>query len=119
MLAALNHPNIGAIYGFEEVEGIRFLVLEESMKGCTACTMCLEDVSPAAQTPSVGVLALDQALDALSAIDARQGAVVELRFFAGLDVDEAAEALGISPVTVEREWALAKASLYRRLSPSE
>ena len=79
----------------------------------------LEDVSPAAQPPSVDVLALDQALEALSAIDARQGGVVELRFFAGLDIDEAAEALGISPATVEREWALAKAWLYRRLSPGE
>jgi DNA-directed RNA polymerase specialized sigma24 family protein len=41
---------------------------------------------------------------------------VELRFFAGLNIDEAAEALGISTATVEREWALAKAWLYRRLS---
>jgi DNA-directed RNA polymerase specialized sigma24 family protein len=44
---------------------------------------------------------------------------VELRFFGGLDIEEAAEALGISPATVEREWALAKAWLYRRLSPRE
>jgi DNA-directed RNA polymerase specialized sigma24 family protein len=42
--------------------------------------------------------------------------VVELRFFAGLNIDEAAEALGVSPATVEREWALAKAWLYRQLS---
>jgi hypothetical protein len=42
--------------------------------------------------------------------------VVELRFFAGLNIDEAAEALGVSSATVEREWALAKAWLYRRLS---
>ena len=85
-------------------------------RGGGATMVSLEDVSPAAQPPSVDVLALDQALDALSAIDARQGGVVELRFFAGLDIDEAAEALGISPATVEREWALAKAWLYRRLS---
>ena len=65
------------------------------------------------------VLALDQALEALSSIDARQCHVVELRFYAGLNIDEAAEALGISPATVEREWALAKAWLYRRLSPRE
>jgi RNA polymerase sigma factor (sigma-70 family) len=67
----------------------------------------------------VDVLALDQALEALSAIDARQCGVVELRFFGGLDIDEAAEALGISPATVEREWAFAKAWLYRRLSLCE
>jgi len=85
-------------------------------RGGGATMVSLEDVSPAAQPPSVDVLALDQALEALSALDARQGGVVELRFFAGLDIDEAAEALGISPATVEREWALAKAWLYRRLS---
>jgi RNA polymerase sigma factor (sigma-70 family) len=64
----------------------------------------------------VDVLALDQALEALSAIDARQVGVVELRFFAGLDIDETAEALEISTATVEREWAMAKAWLHRRLS---
>ena len=88
-------------------------------RGGGATMVSLADVSPAAQPPSVDVLALDQALDALSAIDARQGGVVELRFFAGLDIDEAAEALGISPATVEREWVLARAWLYRRLSRCE
>ena len=87
-------------------------------RGGGATMMSLDDVSPAAQPPSVDVLALDQALEALSAIDARQCRVVELRFFAGLNIDEAAEALGISPATVEREWALAKAWLFRRLSSS-
>ena len=76
----------------------------------------LGEASPAVWTSSVDVLALDEALAALSAIDSRQCRVVELRFFAGLTIDEAAEALGVSPATVEREWALAKAWLYRRLS---
>ena len=62
------------------------------------------------------VLALDEALCELSSIDDRQCRVVELRFFAGLNIDEAAEALGVSSATVEREWALAKAWLYRQLS---
>ena len=76
----------------------------------------LDEALPAAWTSNVDVLALDEALDALSAIDSRQCRVVELRFFAGLKIDEAAEALGVSPATVEREWALAKAWLYRQLS---
>ena len=76
----------------------------------------LDDVSPATPPASVDVLALDQALSALSLLDDRQCRVVELRFFAGLNIDEAAEALGVSTATVEREWALAKAWLYRRLS---
>jgi RNA polymerase sigma factor (sigma-70 family) len=80
--------------------------------------LALDEASPAASTSSVDVLALDEALDALSAIDSRQCQVVELRFFAGLSIDETATALGISSATVEREWAVAKAWLFRRLSPS-
>jgi RNA polymerase sigma factor (TIGR02999 family) len=87
-------------------------------RGGGVTMLSLDEASPAAWTSSVDVLALDQALDALAAIDARQCRVVELRFFAGLTIDEAAIALGISSATVEREWAVAKAWLFRRLSPS-
>ena len=86
-------------------------------RGGGATMVSLDDRSPAAQPANVDVLALDQALAALASIDARQSHVVELRFFAGFNIDEAAEALGISPATVEREWALARAWLFRRLSP--
>jgi RNA polymerase sigma factor (TIGR02999 family) len=85
-------------------------------RGGGVTVLSLDQALPAARTSSVDVLALDEALDALSAIDSRQCRVVELRFFAGLNIDEAAEALAVSPATVEREWALAKAWLYRRLS---
>jgi len=85
-------------------------------RGGGATMLSLDEVSTAAQPSSVDVLALDQALGALSEIDDRQCRVVELRFFAGLNIDETAEALGVSPATVEREWALAKAWLYRQLS---
>jgi len=87
-------------------------------RGGSATVLSLDDALPAAWTSRVDVLELDQALDALSAIDARQCRVVELRFFAGLTIDEAATALGISSATVEREWALAKAWLFRQLSAS-
>ena len=76
----------------------------------------LDEASLASATSAIDVLALDQALDALAARDSRQCRVVELRFFAGLSIDEAAEAIGVSPATVEREWAMAKAWLYQRLS---
>jgi RNA polymerase sigma-70 factor, ECF subfamily len=85
-------------------------------RGGQVTMVSLDDVSPVSQPSSVDMLALDQALGALSSIDDRQCRVVELRFFAGLNIDEAAEALGVSPATVEREWALAKAWLYRQLS---
>jgi RNA polymerase sigma factor (TIGR02999 family) len=88
-------------------------------RGGGVTRVSLDEVSPSAPTPSVDVLALDEALETLSTYDVRQCRVVELRFFAGLNLEEAAEALGVSTATVEREWAMAKAWLYQRLSPRE
>jgi RNA polymerase sigma-70 factor (ECF subfamily) len=61
------------------------------------------------------MIALDEALNSLAAIDERKGRVVELRFFGGLNTDEIAEVLKISAPTVQREWRMAKAWLYREL----
>jgi RNA polymerase sigma factor (TIGR02999 family) len=67
-------------------------------------------------TPSEpDLLDLDSALAELEALDPRQGSLVELRFFGGLTLEEAASALGISRATANREWAMAKAWLFRRL----
>jgi RNA polymerase sigma factor (TIGR02999 family) len=87
-------------------------------RGGGATVISLDEVGPAAAQTSSGVdvLALDEALDALSSFDARQCRVVEMRFFAGLNIPETADALGISTATVEREWAMAKAWLHHRLS---
>ncbi len=65
------------------------------------------------------IVALDEALKELAKLDARKSKIVELRFFGGLSVEETAEFLKISPVTVMREWAKAKAWLYRELSAAE
>jgi len=62
--------------------------------------------------------ALDEALERLEAIDAEQARIVELRFFAGLSVEETADALAMSPATVKRRWSLARAWLFRELSES-
>jgi RNA polymerase sigma factor (TIGR02999 family) len=62
------------------------------------------------------LIALDVALDSLAALDARQAQVVELRFFGGLTVEETAEALGVSPGTVRRDWSLAQAWLHLELA---
>ena len=64
------------------------------------------------------LIALDEALDRLAAIDPRKSKVVEMRFFGGLSVEETAEALHISAVTVMREWSMAKAWLYNSLNES-
>jgi len=62
------------------------------------------------------LLMLDQALERLSALDARQGTIVELRYFGGLSEQEVASVLGISRATVTREWQTARAWLYRRMT---
>jgi RNA polymerase sigma factor (sigma-70 family) len=61
-------------------------------------------------------VALDEALNALAALDPRKSQIVELRFFGGLSVEETAEVLKISPRTVKREWSVSQAWLHRELS---
>jgi RNA polymerase sigma factor (TIGR02999 family) len=88
-------------------------------RGGGATVIGLSDAAGApapTSTSMVDVLALDEALEALSSFDAQQCRVVELRFFAGLNIPEAADALGVSTATVEREWAMAKAWLHQRLA---
>jgi RNA polymerase sigma factor (TIGR02999 family) len=69
-------------------------------------------------TDSTDLVALDDALKSLEALDARKSRVVELRFFAGLSLEEAAHVLEVSVATVRRDWSLARAWLYRELSRS-
>jgi RNA polymerase sigma factor (TIGR02999 family) len=68
------------------------------------------------EEPPADLIALDDALTALAAIDHRKSRVVELRFFGGLEIEETAEVLGVSPETVKRDWKLAKAWLRRELT---
>lgn len=88
-------------------------------RGGMATMLSLDGISPAVNAvgpTNIDVLALDEALGELALFDAQQCRIVEMRFFAGLTIDEAADALGISTATVEREWAVAKAWLYGQLS---
>jgi RNA polymerase sigma factor (TIGR02999 family) len=73
-----------------------------------------EDVVPS-PVRGTDLLALDDALNALSELDARQSLIVELRFFGGLSVEEIAAVLEISPATTKREWSSARAWLYREM----
>jgi RNA polymerase sigma factor (TIGR02999 family) len=75
----------------------------------------LDDVDVGVAPRDVDVLALDAALDKLASVDRRQSELVELRFFAGLTVEEAAAALDVAPITVKRDWALVRAWLFREL----
>lgn len=76
----------------------------------------LDDVIVFSEGKSAELIALDEALSRLAAIDARQSRIVELRFFAGLSVEETAEVLNISPKTVKRDWSVARAWLHREIS---
>ncbi|HTM35776.1 MAG TPA: sigma-70 family RNA polymerase sigma factor [Terriglobales bacterium] len=78
--------------------------------------MSLEDAPAVCDEPDVNLVALDDALKALAAIDERKSKVVELKFFGGLNVEETAEVLRISSDTVIRDWRLAKIWLLRELT---
>ena len=77
--------------------------------------MTLEGVLTVPVAPNVDLVGLDSALDNLAAVDAQKAKVVEMRFFGGLSVDEVAELLGTSSATVKRDWAIARAWLYREM----
>ena len=87
-------------------------------RGGEAHHVSLEEAAVVSQERDADLLALDDALNALAAIDPPQSQVVELRFFGGLSVEETAEVLKISPRTVMREWSLARAWLYREINRS-
>jgi RNA polymerase sigma factor (TIGR02999 family) len=74
-----------------------------------------EGMAAPAGERSFDMVALDAALERLAALDAGQARIVELRFFGGLSIEETAEAMNISPATVKRHWALARAWLAREL----
>lgn len=78
----------------------------------------LDESVSAPPVQSLDVIALDSALTRLAELNERQASVVELRFFGGLDIDQTAEALGISPATVKRDWTFARAFLQREMEGS-
>ena len=83
--------------------------------GADARQVDLDEQFPIASDKLEEVIAIDEALERLALIDPRQSRIVELRFFAGLNVEEAAEVMGVSPKTIKREWRSAKAWLHREM----
>jgi RNA polymerase sigma factor (TIGR02999 family) len=86
-----------------------------SKRGGGAVRITLDAAVAGGASPDLDLVAVDDALTELAALDTRQARIVEMRFFGGLSAEEAAEVLGISRATVERDWGLARAWLYRRL----
>ena len=92
---------------------------QREKRGGGALRVSLSEVAKLPQEQSADLVALDDALQLLEKLDPRQARVVELRFFAGLSLDETAEALKISVATVRRDWSAAEAWLYRELSKGD
>ncbi len=88
-------------------------------RGGAWARITLDGLDDRESPPALDVIALDSALDELAELSPRQARVVELRFFAGMTVDEAAEALGVSKTTVEQDWRGARAWLRSRLADSD
>ena len=84
-------------------------------RGGGVVVLSLDDAEPLVRQEAAGVIALHEALEALQAIDPRKSRVVEMRYFGGLSIEETAEALGVSTITVNRDWRLARTWLAREM----
>ena len=85
-------------------------------RGGGALTLALDEALATPKRRDLDLVALDDALNTLAKLDERQSRMVELRFFGGLSIEETSEVLGVSAPTVKREWASARAWLYREIS---
>jgi RNA polymerase sigma-70 factor (ECF subfamily) len=98
----------------------RLLVDHARARGATKrgvqLTIPLDGVDVATGGRSADLIALDTALDKLAALDSRQARLVELRYFGGLTIDEAATVMDVAAITVKRDWAIARTWLYRELA---
>jgi RNA polymerase sigma factor (TIGR02999 family) len=88
---------------------------QRQKRGAGIAPTCLDEGLMVSAEPGVDIVSLDEALNALAAINPRQSQVVELRFFGGLSVEQTAEILKVSPDTVTRDWKLTKAWLLRAM----
>jgi len=88
---------------------------ESAKRGGNVTRVFIEEASLVSKERATDVIALDEALTRLAAVDAQHARVVELRFFGGLSIEETAEVLEVSPATVKRNWNVAKAWLARDL----
>jgi RNA polymerase sigma factor (TIGR02999 family) len=88
-------------------------------RGANNLTLTLDEAVALPKKRRPRLVALDDALNGLAALDTRQCHIVELRFFGGLTIDETSQVLGVSPATIKREWTTARAWLYREMGHAE
>ena len=98
------------------VDHARAQASEKRGGGARAITLDEVRDTPHSSGTDVRILDLHEALEKLEALDPDQARIVELRYFTGLNIDETADALGVSPATVKREWTIARAWLRRELT---
>lgn len=84
-------------------------------RGAGVPHVSLDDVAIVSGDRSAGLIALDDAMNALARLDPRKVHIIEMRFFGGLSIEETAEVLKVSPATVRRDWSIARFWLYREL----
>lgn len=112
--------NRGHFFGIA-AEQMRRIIVDHARRrrslkrGRGAWVLTLDDAVAVADSRQVDVTRLDDALTTLARMDARQARIVELRYFGGLEIDEVAEVLSISPATVKRDWTMARAWLFAHL----
>jgi RNA polymerase sigma factor (TIGR02999 family) len=86
-------------------------------RGAGQITVNLDDTAAGSSAPrEVDLLALDEALERLAQLDPQQARIVELRYFAGLSIEETGEVLSVSPATVKRDWAVARRWIFKELT---
>ena len=85
-------------------------------RGSGRVTLSLDDIQPSVHQEAAEVVALHEALERLQAVDERKSRVIEMRYFGGLSIEETAETLGVSIVTVNRDWRLARTWLMREMN---
>ena len=88
-------------------------------RGANPFLLTLDESVALPRQRQIDLVALDDALNSLSRLDERQSRIVELRFFGGLSLENTSRVLGVSPATVKREWATARAWLYQQMSREE
>ena len=89
---------------------------QAAKRGSGVARLSLDEALDASAPRDLDLVALDDALETLARLDPQQSRIIELRYFAGLSIEETAEVIGVSPATVKREWASARAWLFRELN---
>ena len=87
-------------------------------RGANSITISFDEAVALPQRPEVDFIALNDALNGLAQLDARQSQIVDLRFFGGLSIEDTSQVMGLSPATVKREWITARLWLQRELRRS-